>query len=199
MKPIRSLFTGTLCAAVLVPLAIAEEPPAPRPPGPPPESRTPADMIRRADQDGDGKMSREEFVKSRTAELEEAFKRMDANEDGFVDAEEVAKMGERMRGAGGPPPGRPESGPGEGRAPFLEQAFQRMDQDANGQLSKEEFLQGMGRMRELMQGAGGPGPRGDGPPRRPAAPGSGQPPVPPRPEIEGKEPAPAVPPAKPEA
>jgi hypothetical protein len=143
-------------------------------------------------------VSREEFIRSRTADLEEAFARMDENGDGFVDAAEMARIGERLRGPGGPPPGRPGPGPGpeprpdgnperpgEGRAPLLEQAFQRMDQDGNGQLSKEEFLQGMGRMRELMQG-----PRGDGPPRRPTPPGSGQPPVPPRPEIEAPAPAP---------
>ena len=70
----------------------------------------PGDMLKRADTDADGKVSKEEFVKSRTAEIDEQYARMDGNGDGFIEATEVEAMAEKMRsaagerGRGGPPP-----------------------------------------------------------------------------------------------
>lgn len=198
MKIKSTLLFGALLATT----SFGQDGDRPRPPGGPggPEGRNPADMLKRSDTDGDGKVSKDEFIKARAAEMEEAFARIDANTDGYVDEAEVSQIAERMRAAGGrgtpdgarrpegegmrrpegdsgfrrPPEGgdRPEGGPRpEGAAAFMEQAFGRMDQDGNGQLSREEFTQGMAKMREMM-GRGGMG-RGEGPG---GAPGAGRPP-----------------------
>ena len=55
------------------------------------------DMMKRADTDGDGKVSRDEFMKAQTARLEEMFSRMDTNGDGKLSREEVAEGRVRMR------------------------------------------------------------------------------------------------------
>lgn len=68
------------------------------PKGPPPRRPGPARFIERLDQDGDGKVSREEFDGP-----EEHFDDFDENGDGFI---------ERSEAPAGPPPGPP---PGEGR------------------------------------------------------------------------------------
>ena len=88
----------------------------PRPPFGPggPEGRNPGEMLKRADADGDGKVSKAEFIKARTEELEQAFARIDANGDGFLDEAEAREIAERMRGAMGGEGGfrRPEGGRG---------------------------------------------------------------------------------------
>ncbi len=212
------LFSALLGSALIATTSLAQDGERPRPPGGPEGRGNPAEMLKRADTDGDGKVSKAEFIKSRTAELEEAFGRIDANGDGFIDEVEVKEIAERMRagmgreGPGAPPEGmrRPPEGEGRGgpegmRRPeggaaaiMGDQAFARMDQNGDGQLSKEEFEQGMARMREMM-GRGGMG-RGEG--RGPGAPGGPgaeggfrRPPAPegegkgrPRPELEGDAP-----------
>lgn len=80
-----------------------------------------AEFLKRADKDGDGKISKDEFKSmSQRDESEERFARADANSDGYLDSDEMARIGERMRrGAGGPPssPGRPEGSGGFRRPP----------------------------------------------------------------------------------
>jgi len=83
-----------------------------------------AEFLKRADKDGDGKISKDEFkAMSQRDESEERFARADANSDGYLDSEEMTRIGERMRrGAGGPPgspgsPGRPEGSGGFRRPP----------------------------------------------------------------------------------
>ena len=76
--------------------------------GPPPGGRA---MIR-ADANGDGVITREEFV----AQATQRFDRMDVNHDGKVDQAEMQQVGERMRnmrGMGGdmPPPPAPPAPP----------------------------------------------------------------------------------------
>jgi len=89
----------------------------------PPIDRDPAEMIKRADTDGDGKVSRDEFIKAQTERLEKMFARMDTDGDGKLSPEEFAegrarmrelmpRDGQRPRGPGGP--GRPDRG---GRGP----------------------------------------------------------------------------------
>jgi Ca2+-binding EF-hand superfamily protein len=88
-----------------------------------------ADMIKRADSNNDGKISKEEFANARKAEVDEQFSRIDTNGDGFADESEMQAIAGRMRDGGPRREGgegmrRPEGGaegggfrrpPGEGR------------------------------------------------------------------------------------
>ena len=148
----------------------------------PPMESSPAEMVKRADADGDGKVSRDEFIKARTTALEQAFARMDTDGDGKLDEKEVEAGAAQARamgpaGLGGfrrPDADRPQR-PGAdrpqrpGAGAMAEQGFDRMDADGDGKLSKEEFAAGMKRLRELMQqgGAGLGGPRRPGGDRGP--------------------------------
>jgi hypothetical protein len=146
----------------------------------PPMDSSPAEMVKRADTDGDGKVSRDEFIKARTTALEQAFARMDTDGDGKLDEKEVEAGTAQARamgpaGLGGfrrPDADRPQR-PGGDRpqrpGAMAEQGFDRMDADGDGKLSKEEFAAGMKRLRELMQqgGAGRGGPRRPGGDRGP--------------------------------
>jgi len=101
-----------------------------RPPGSGDAAAKIGEFLKRADTDSDGKISKEEFATMGKKESEERFVKMDANGDGFVDQEEIAKIsqmarqgqGQGMRRPEGSPPGggeggvrRPPSGEGAGR------------------------------------------------------------------------------------
>jgi hypothetical protein len=73
------------------------------------------DMLQRMDKDGDGVLTKEEYLNS----SEERFAQMDENKDGKVTKEEIEAMGRKMREmmGGGRPGGdggfrRPEGGDG---------------------------------------------------------------------------------------
>ena len=105
----------------------------------------PAPRHARGDADGDGRVSRAEFVEARIARLTAA----DANRDGTVTAEERrAAMQAR-------------------RAEHVAARFDRLDADKNGQISRDEFSarpergpRGEGRMQRGGRHHGGPGMRG---------------------------------------
>ncbi len=134
-------------------------PPGDRPQGGPPGGGDPAarlaEFIKRADSDGDGKISKDEFSNMGKKESEERFGRMDANSDGFVDKEEVGKMAQMMRNAGGQGQGmrRPEGGP-PGGSPGGEGGFRR---PPGGEGGRPEGMR--------PGGEGGFRPGGDGAPR----------------------------------
>jgi hypothetical protein len=142
--------------------------------------RDPREMMKRADTNGDGKVSKAEFVAARSAEMEEAFTRIDASGDGFLDEKEVTEFGDRMREMAGRPGGAPGGeGPRRPGAPgrraegdtssaepmrrdgdadpgaLAEQFFDRADTDSDGRLSREEYLAGASRLQEMMRRGGG--------------------------------------------
>lgn len=139
----------------------------------PPLDPGPLEMVKRADTDGDGRVSRAEFIKARTAMLEQGFARMDTDGDGMLDEKEAAAAAEQMRQAAaggrgdvrrreGQRPQRPAGErpqPAEGQRPGAGglggEAFDRLDSDGNGTLSRDEFEQGMARLRQYMQPGGG--------------------------------------------
>lgn len=166
------VFVGSALVSVTAAAQSAEDQQR-QPAGPPVGARSPAEMIARADKDGDGRVSRKEFLDTRTAEMETMFDRFDGNGDGFLDEREVAGIAARMRagerGAQRPladRPRRPVDAPEGSRPtersdgarpegpPRAGEAFDRMDRDGNGSLSREEFTAGMERLREMMQRAG---------------------------------------------
>ena len=165
-------------------------PPPAGPQGGPPPGGDPAERIaafvKRADTNGDGKISKEEFLEQGKKDTEERFARIDANGDGFIDQDEIGKMMQMMGrgGQGGRPPGgegggfrRPpgaEGGPpgaaGQGMRPEGEggrrgggmfgdpkETFKRLDADGNGSISEDEYIKGVEKMRESFRGRGGQG------------------------------------------
>jgi len=125
-----------------------------------------ARLLERADENGDGKLSQDEVPERAW----ERLSKLDADEDGAVTREELAKG---MKN-------RPNSGPGGGRGAFFERAdengdgklsqdevperawerLSRLDEDGDGAVTREEAAEGMK--------GGGPGRAGRG--GRPAGP-----------------------------
>lgn len=160
-----------------------------------------AEFIKRADTDGDGKISKEEFSNMGRKESGDRFSKMDANSDGFVDQTEIASLAQNMRrgaegqgmrrpegGSPGREGGRPEGGPrpdgdrskgapeGGPRAGGMlgdpKEGFKRMDADGNGSVSEDEFIKATEKMREMMRNRGGqPGAPGQDGARRPGGEG----------------------------
>ncbi len=115
----KPILTALLGGALFAGSALAQEGNSP-PPGAPQGRGNPAEMLKRADADGDGKVSKEEFLNARRADLEEAFGRLDTNSDGYIDEAEMTALAERVRGG----PGR---GPEGMRRPEGEGGFRRPD------------------------------------------------------------------------
>lgn len=165
MKIKSTLLLGALIATT----SFSQDGDRPRPPGGPggPEGRNPADMLKRSDTDGDGKVSKDEFIKARAAEMEEAFARIDANSDGYVDEAEASQIAERMRAAGarGGPEGmrRPEGDSGFRRPP------EGGDRPEGGPRPDGDRPEGEGMRRP----EGGPRPDGDRPEGGPRPEGPG--------------------------
>jgi collagen type III alpha len=111
-------------------------------------------MIQRTDKNGDGKLSKDEVPEL----LRNRFDEMDGNSDGFLDKEELAKNGERLRermreqggrppgfpgrpdGAAAGAPGRPGSDANLGaNRERVANMLREHDKDADGRISAKEF------------------------------------------------------------
>ena len=109
MKPKNLLIRGLgiLCLSVCIASAQdGDKPKGPPPGGPggPPGGGDAAgriaEFMKRADTDGDGKISKEEFTGMSRKETDDRFGRADGNGDGFIDADEFGSITQRMRDAG---------------------------------------------------------------------------------------------------
>lgn len=81
------------------------------------------DQLEKADTNGDGSISRQEFVANR----ETQFTRLDRNHDGFMTQGDIPRMVKRRR---------PESGAS------IDQMIAALDKDGDGKVSRDEFVNG---------------------------------------------------------
>lgn len=176
---------GILCLSAC--FAVAQE--GDRPKGPPQGQGGPpgggdaasriAEFMKRADSDGDGKISKEEFIAMSRKETDDRFGRADGNGDGFIDQTEFASITQRMREGGGgmrrPGEGGPGGAPGGG-----EGGFRRPPGGEGGRPDGAPRPEG-GARPEGGPPPGGPGGEGGfrrpegGPPGQGGAPGQGGP------------------------
>ncbi|MCC7509092.1 MAG: EF-hand domain-containing protein [Planctomycetes bacterium] len=94
-----------------------------------PQRKSAEDMIKEADKDGDGKISKEEAPER----LKQAFDKIDADGDGFLTKEEVDKL----RAGGGMRPNRERKKEGEGEKP-AEGKKPEGEKDSSGEGKKED-------------------------------------------------------------
>jgi len=89
------------------------------------------ELLRKADKDGDGKISKDELKAAMpqgdTAGVDDLFKTIDTNGDGFIDQSEDAAA---LRSS--------YQGKGRGAGDPL-QVFQKADKDGDGKISKADF------------------------------------------------------------
>lgn len=93
--------------------------------------------IMEADEDGDGKISKDEAPER----LARGFDRMDSDDDGYLTSEEITVAMKAMFQRGGDRPGRPEGERGGDRRFDPEAMVDRMmqaDKDGDGKISKDE-------------------------------------------------------------
>lgn len=100
-----------------------------------PQRKSADDMIKEADKDGDGKISKEEAPER----LKQAFDKIDADGDGFVTKEEIDKLRGSMR------PNRERKKPAEGEKPAenpaekpAEEKKPEGEKDSSGEGKKED-------------------------------------------------------------
>ena len=81
--------------------------------------------MKRIDTNGDGKISKEEFLAFEKGQSDEKFSKMDTNGDGSIDKTELEEAGRKLRAArsgmqgGGQPGGQGQPGSGGNRAAGL--------------------------------------------------------------------------------
>jgi Ca2+-binding EF-hand superfamily protein len=126
---LAAAFAGTMTGAAA--LAGQTTPPAEGAPG----GR--GGMMMRADTNGDGKISREEFL----AASEQRFTRMDKNSDGFITADELGEMASRGPGGGVMAADADHDGK-VSHAEFIALAttrFAKLDANGDGQITPDEM------------------------------------------------------------
>ncbi len=124
--------------------------------GPPPGRGGGMGMMRMADANGDGVVTRDEYV----AATDARFARMDSNGDGVLDeSERPGRRGPPTGADGaGPPPGGPGHGGKITREQFRQQAmrrFDRLDTNHDGKVDQNEMAAAATLMRSRRAGEGG--------------------------------------------
>ncbi len=137
MKLKKSFICGFSLLSLACLASAQDAPKGPPPPGgpPPPAEGKPnggppgggdprariMEFVKRADTNGDGKISKDEFAEMGKKENGQRFSMMDGNGDGFVDQDELGKVAQKMSQHGRPdgqgmrrPDGRPPGGEGGG-------------------------------------------------------------------------------------
>lgn len=129
------------------------------------QDRPSRDPFASADANGDGVITREEYL----AGVDARFAKMDANKDGKISADERPQMGGRMMGHG--------DGNGDGAITLEEmraqslQRFDRLDTNKDGKIDQAERQSAMDRMKQFMSMRGGHGRHApEAPADQPAAP-----------------------------
>lgn len=111
-------------------------------------------QVLHSDTDGDGRVSREEAVAAATERTNKWFDKLDADKDGYVTKEEMAKSRENRRAAmrekmdehfkavdlNGD--GQLSLDEVQAKAPRLAERFNDLDKNKDGQLSKDELRAG---------------------------------------------------------
>lgn len=98
------------------------------------------DIIKRMDQDGDGKLSKSEFRMGA-----DRFDQMDKNKDGFITADEFEMPSFGGNGQGG----------FNGRMPSKDEIFKMSDRDGDGKISESEFRFGADRFKQMDKNGDG--------------------------------------------
>lgn len=155
MKKYASFIIGLgfICLGVSISIAQENGPAKGPPPGGDAAGRM-ADFMKRADADGDGKISKEEFVGMSRKETDERFTRADGNGDGFIDQTEFAQVAQRMRDAGG---GTRRPSSEGGPRPVGEGNFRRPSGATEGGNPPPEASRSPGRPEGGRPGFGGAG------------------------------------------
>jgi len=113
-----------------------------------------ADFIKKVDTNGDGKITKEEFLTYSKKEAEERFAKMDTNGDGVVDETEIKAAAEKIREAG------MRRGEGQGEGGFRRPPGSEAGKEPGAAPARRERAQG-----ERPQGERAPGSPEGGPPR----------------------------------
>jgi hypothetical protein len=146
----KTLAAALLGATLLAGTAVAAQ----QTPAPAPQDRPMrGDMFGKADANGDGTVTKAEFL----ADIDARFAKHDANKDGKIGKEERPGGGE---GRGGRMMGRADTD-GDGAISLAEQRaqaskrFERVDTNSDGKIDKAESDAARERMRGMMERRGG--------------------------------------------
>lgn len=147
------LITGSFCLSTS-PMLFGEAPPPPSEKNAKEEKKSdarrerfPEELFKKMDADNDGKVSKEEFMKS----AEERFSKFDGNNDGFLEKEDVPeKVRERIAQKKPQLKGGANTGGKISKEAFLQmnaKRFEKMDSNNDGFIDKTEFESDVRKMR----------------------------------------------------
>jgi len=134
-------------AAGLKPAAQGES--SPDGPGKPAAGQDGKPLFRQLDTNGDGKIRLDEVPEGRRERFEQIIKRADKDGDGALSEQEFAPFGDRLKGFAGRGK-KPDQGKGEKGRPDPAQFFRRLDTNGDGKLTADEGPEARRPMIERM-------------------------------------------------